>query len=394
MKIGIVGKPSSGKSTFFKAATMVDVAIANYPFTTIKPNHAVGYVRVDCIESFFNVKCNPREGYCKNGQRFVPIDLIDVAGLVPGAHEGKGMGNQFLDDLRQGDVLIHVIDASGSTNERGEPVGAGSHNPVDDVLFLEEELDMWFFGILEKGWNTFSKSAAGKDVHLSIAKQMSGLGVTDDIAKRVLNRLELSENVRSWTHDEIKALAVELRKITKPIIIAANKIDIPGAKENVKLLKKEFPNHTIVACSGMAEIALRNLEASKKVSYLPGDSNFKSIGDLDEKERSILEFIEKNVLGMFGSTGIQEVLNTAVFDFLKYVFVFPGSLGKLGDRFGNILPDCFLLPPCSTALSFAYNIHSDLGDRFIKAISVRDKKTVGKDYVLRNGDVIEIMSGR
>jgi len=106
MIIGFVGAPSSGKSSFFKAATLADAEIANYPFTTIKPNHGVGFVRIDCVDKDFGKQCNPRIGYCVNHQRFVAVDLMDVAGLVPGAHLGLGLGSQFLDDLRQAHVLI------------------------------------------------------------------------------------------------------------------------------------------------------------------------------------------------------------------------------------------------------------------------------------------------
>ena len=152
MLIGLVGKPSSGKSSFFSAATLVDVAIASYPFTTIEPNRGIGFVRIDCVDTEFNTQCNPRTGFCKNHVRYVPIELIDVAGLVPGAHEGKGLGNKFLDDLRQADVLIHVVDVSGSTNEKGEMVPVGSHDPAKDIGFLEEEINLWFLGVLQKNW--------------------------------------------------------------------------------------------------------------------------------------------------------------------------------------------------------------------------------------------------
>ncbi|KHO52201.1 MAG: hypothetical protein QT08_C0013G0023 [archaeon GW2011_AR17] len=156
MLIGVVGKPSTGKSTFFKAITLAEVEIANYPFTTIKPNHAVGYIRIACADKDFATQCHPRMGYCIDHQRFLPVDLLDVAGLVPGASEGLGMGNAFLDDLNQADALIHVIDLSGSTNEKGEPVIAGSYDPINDVLFLDEELDLWYLRLLNKGWEKFA----------------------------------------------------------------------------------------------------------------------------------------------------------------------------------------------------------------------------------------------
>src|SRR3990167_8981095 len=150
MIIGLVGKPSSGKSTFFNAATMMNVPMAAYPFTTIEANKGIGFARVECIDKEFKVQCNPKSGFCEKGIRYVPVEIIDVAGLVPGAHEGRGRGNQFLSDLSRADVLIHVIDASGSTNEQGEQIGAGQHDPCKDVEFLEEEIDYWFLGVLKK----------------------------------------------------------------------------------------------------------------------------------------------------------------------------------------------------------------------------------------------------
>src|SRR3989344_7203991 len=175
MLIGCVGKPSVGKSTFFKAATLAEAEIANYPFTTIKPNRGMGFVKMECIDKHFNKQCNPREGYCVEHNRFVPIEMLDVAGLVPGAHLGLGRGNQFLDDLRQADALIHVIDVSGSVNEKGESVEPLSYDPAEDIKFLEIELDMWYLGILQKGWDKFARQLQqerGK-VSAALAKQLS-----------------------------------------------------------------------------------------------------------------------------------------------------------------------------------------------------------------------------
>ena len=118
IEIGLAGKPNAGKSTFFKSATLIDVAIANYPFTTIEPNVGIAYVRTRCVCRELGIDC----GKCVDGWRFIPVKLIDVAGLVPGAHEGRGLGNEFLDNLRQAEGVIHVVDASGSTDEEGNEV--------------------------------------------------------------------------------------------------------------------------------------------------------------------------------------------------------------------------------------------------------------------------------
>ena len=208
MKIGLVGKPSSGKSTFFKASTLAEVDIAPYPFTTIARNEGIGFVKVECADKFFKVQCNPRFGFCINHIRFVPVDMLDVAGLVPGAHEGKGMGNQFLDDLRQADVLIHVIDISGSTNEKGEPVAPGSYDPENDIKFLEEELDYWYAGILKKGWDKFAREVqqTHKEVHKALGNQLTGLGVNENMVEDIIKKngldskpvLYLSDSLANW----------------------------------------------------------------------------------------------------------------------------------------------------------------------------------------------------
>jgi len=393
--LGVVGKPNVGKSTFFKACTLAGAEIGNYPFVTIKPNRGIGYVRVRCADEFFNVQCNPREGYCINHNRFVPVEMIDVAGLVPGAYEGKGMGNQFLDDLRQADVLIHVIDISGSTNEKGEPVKPLEYDPAEDVKFLERELDMWFYQIFMKVWERFSRQVSQEhlDPVKAITKQFTGLNTKEEQVKECFKELNLNENIHSWDEETLMKFVSLLRKKTKPMIIAANKIDVPGAEENLKRLRKMFKDYLFVPVSAESELALKEAAQKGLIEYIPGDSSFKIINEneLSEKQKQALEFIRKNVLERFGSTGVQEVINKAVFDIGNQIYVFPGGVNKLTDQHGNVLPDCFLIPKGSTALDFAYKIHSDLGDNFIKAIDVKTKKVVGKDHILNNGDVIEIV---
>ncbi|MBS3159854.1 redox-regulated ATPase YchF [Candidatus Woesearchaeota archaeon] len=393
MIVGFIGAPSAGKSTFFKAATLANVEIANYPFTTIKPNHAVGYVKILCADQFFKTQCNPRQGYCNDHNRFVPIDLMDVAGLVPGASEGKGQGNAFLDDLRNADILIHIVDISGSTNENGESVPVLSYDPLNTIKFLEEELNIWYYGILKKGWDRFARliKQEQSEVYKSIAKQLSGLKVTEEDVKETIK--QFPDDPTKWDDTLLFSLSKKLREKSKPMIIAANKIDIVGSEKNLERARKEFSNYLIISCSAESELALREAAKKNLIKYIPGENNFKVISrDLSEKQIKALDFIKKDILERYNTSGVQNILNTAIFDFLKYIAVFPGGVNKLEDSQGRILPDCFLMPQNSTALDFAYKLHTDLGKNFIRAIDVKNKKTIGKDYILKHLDVIEIIA--
>ncbi len=391
MLIGLVGKPSSGKSTFFKACTLADVLIAAYPFATIKPNHGMAYVRVECIDKEFNVKCNPRTGYCVNGIRFVPVELMDVAGLVEGASEGRGLGNKFLDDLTSADALIQIVDISGETDAEGKE---GKGDPVLDIGMLENELDLWYLGILKKVWRNFTKTmqSTKQEFAKAVAGQFSGLKVNENDVKAVLRKGNYdSEKSSLWTEEQLKKFAGDLRHLTKPMIIAANKSDRPNAKLNLERIKEKFPGIMIIACSADSELALREASKAGLIDYIPGSNDFTLKGKLSERQIAALEQIKKNVLAVYGNTGIQEVLDKVVFDLLKYIAVFPAG-SKLADSKGNILPDCFLIPNGSTALDFAYHLHTDLGKNFIKAIDAITKQAVGKDHKLKHRDGIEIMT--
>jgi hypothetical protein len=392
MLIGLVGKPSVGKSTFFKAATLAEVEIASYPFTTIKAQHGVGYVKVDCIDKEFNTQCNPNHGFCINHKRFVPIDIKDVAGLVPGASEGKGLGNQFLDDLRDANIFVYMVDASGETDEGGKPTKG--YDPCKDIEFLEDELDKWYYNILIKVWRGFARKLEMEKSKFSeaVAKQFSGLKVNQNDVKEVLLKLNLPEKPSTWKEEEIMKFASMLRKISKPMIVAANKCDRGNSKENIEKMKKEFSDLIIIPCSADSELALREAAKAELIDYIPGENHFEIKGDLNEKQKEALDKIKKNVLEVYGSTGVQDILNKAVFDILGYLAIFPGSANKLGDSKGNILPDCFLLPPGSTALDFAFFLHTDFGKNFIKAIDARTKRALGKNYELKHRDSLEIVT--
>ena len=397
MFIALFGKPSVGKSCFFKAATLAEAEIANYPFTTLKPQEGVAYVKIDCIDKEFNKQCQPRIGYCLDHNRFIPIRLMDIPGIIEGSHEGHGRGNEFLADIAQADLLIHIIDVSGSTNETGSPVKPLSYNPANDIKFLEKELDYWFLSILKKGWTSFSRalvSQENQNIKKALAKQLSGLKVTEDIVEEAIKNLKLVHHPLQWSEEDLLNLSSELRKKTKPIIIAANKIDIEGSKYNLDKLKQEFPDYIIIPCSAESELALREAAKHNLIKYIPGENNFNIINEskLTDQQKKALNFIKENILKEFNSTGIQEILDLAVFKLLNYIAVFPGGVNKLEDSQGRVLPDCFLMPENSTALDFAYKLHSEIGKNFIRAIDVRTKQTVGKEHKLKHRDGIEIIT--
>jgi ribosome-binding ATPase YchF (GTP1/OBG family) len=390
MLIGIVGRPNSGKSTFFKAATLMDVLIASYPFATIKPNHAMAYVKINDLAKEFGKVSNPREGYVKNGWRFVPFELMDVAGLVEGASEGKGLGNEFLSDLSGADAFIHVVDMSGEYDGNGKPTK--DYYPGNDIIMIERELDLWYAGILKKIWRVFARTLEMQHSNFAdaVAKQFSGLKVSVDDVKYLMLKMKLNyEKPTSWTDEQIFNFARELRKNTKKMIIAANKVDTPNGPSNFEKVKKEF-DYPMFPCFADGELALREADKVGLIFYIPGEKDFEVKKELNEKQKVALDKIKK-VMGEFGGTGVQEVLNKTVLDILGYIAIFPAG-DKLADSKGNILPDCYLMKKGSTALDFAYRLHSDIGKNFVKAIDVRTKKAVGKDYALKHMDGFEIIT--
>ncbi len=383
MMIGICGKPNSGKSTLFNALTLAGAEMANYPFTTIEPNKGITYVRTRCPCKEFNVKCKPRYGFCSDGTRYIPITVIDIAGLVPDAHLGRGLGNQFLTDLAHADALIQVIDISGRTDLEGKEAPS---DPSEEIEFLRRELIYWIKGIIDKHWNKIRR----KDIR-RLGDVLQGLKISYSDVERVVKELGLPQKDIDWSDSERFSFSERILITSKPMVIAANKIDVPGAEENLKRVRERYPDLTIIPTSAAIELALRRAAESGLIEYVPGSPTFKVIGrPTPEQEKGLT--IAQRFLEQFGSTGVQQVLDTLVFEKLGMIVVYPvEDEHTLSDSKGNVLPDAILLPKGSTPLDLAYKIHSDLGDRFIGAIDVRTKKKIGKDHVLNNGDVIKIL---
>ena len=389
MKIGLVGKPNAGKSTFFTAATSATAQIGDYPFTTIDKNVGIAYVRKPCPSKELGLDPNPNNSLSVDGIRFIPIEVIDVAGLVPGAHEGKGMGNKFLDDLRQADVLIQIVDCSGTTDLEGNTVEDA--DPLNEIKFLEDELHHWIGEIVVRNWSRSARAVeSGEKIENFLSERLAGLKFTREQVILSLRKAKISKPVMHWGSEEGLALAGYLQEIGKPIVIAANKADI-SSKDNIEKLDKA----SAIITAADYELALKNATKAGLITYNSGDSDFSlnDEGQLNDGQKKALEtirqFLKKN-----GSTGVQDCIETAVLEKLDLIAVYPvEDETHFTDSQGRVLPDAYLVPRESTAHDLAYKVHTDIGDSFIRAIDCRSKRIIGKDYELQDGDIIKIVAG-
>ncbi|MDI6888355.1 MAG: redox-regulated ATPase YchF [Methanocellales archaeon] len=392
VSIGLAGKPNSGKSTFFKAATLVDVEIASYPFTTVDANHGMSHVRTKCPCKELKLECNN----CIDGDRFVPVELVDVAGLVPDAHLGKGLGNEFLDNLRQTQAIIHVVDASGGTDAEGNLVEIGTRDPVEDVRFLEKEMTMWMYGIIKRHWAQLTRKIPSRDAKIEriLAERLMGVGANEVQIKVALHNASLEGKITDWSDEDLLRLADEIRKVSKPMTLAANKIDI-APEENIKRLTSlENESYIVVLASAAAELALRMADKKGVIKYLPGDANFQITApeELTSAQKEGLERI-RTLMKKYGSTGVQQCIDKAIFGLLDHIVIYPvEDENKFTDKDGNVLPDAFLMKRGGTAHDMAYMVHTDLGEGFLYAVDAKTKRRISEEHVLQDGDIIKIVS--
>ncbi|MFW6376704.1 MAG: redox-regulated ATPase YchF [archaeon] len=389
ISIALAGKPNAGKSTFYTAATMAEVDVANYPFTTIDANRGVSHARTDC-------PCLDREERCGNenchaGKRYVPIELLDVAGLVPGAHEGKGLGNQFLDELTNADAILNVVDAAGETDVEGEPVDVGEHDPLEDVDFIEEEMDLWLAGIVDRNWESVERKSRSPDFDMdeALSDMLTGFGATQADVTACLRELEYSDDPIAWDDEDREALARLIRQRTKPIVVVANKVDLAPEENIERLLELDKP---VIPATAQGELALRRGADRGAIDYDPGDESFEILQEIPEEQRHLLDAL-RDTMAEWGGTGVQAALNYAVYDLLDRITAYPvQDASKWTDGQGNVLPDAHLLPRGSTPVDLAFQIHSDIGEGYLHAVDARSGRDVGDDYELEEGDVIKIVS--
>ncbi len=394
MELGIIGKPNVGKSTFFSASTLAAAEIAAYPFTTIEANRGVAYVRKPCPHTDFGIQCTPRNSLCDNGTRLIPVEMLDVAGLVPDAWMGKGLGNKFLDDLSRASSLIHVIDASGGTDAEGNIVPPGTRDPVLDIEFMEREIALWIKGIIEKGFQKIARQAQleGMKIERALHERLTGLGITEAQIYRALHKLDVPEDALKWGDEDMERVAFAIRERSKPIIIAANKADAASDETIERLMTMK--DRTVIPTCAECELALRRADKAGLVRYSIGSSSFEILQPekLSDGQKKALHRIQE-FMDRFGDTGVQRAIETAIFGILDLMAVYPvEDENHLTDKEGRVLPDAYLVPKGTNARDLAYIVHTDLGDNFIRAIDARTKRVIGHDHELKDGDVITIVA--
>ena len=389
LSLALAGKPNAGKSTFYSAATMADVDVGNYPFTTIDPNRGVSYVRTRCPCRDREERCGAE--HCRDGKRYVPVELVDVAGLVPGAHEGRGLGNQFLDALSDADVILHVVDASGATDAQGEPVEPGTHDPVEEVDFVERELDLWLASVVERNWEGVERRSRSPDFDLeeALADVLTGVGASRGELSAALRERQYPEDPFAWTEEDRRALARTIRRLTKPIVVVANKADVAPSESLDSLLALD---RTVVPATAEGELALRRAAEAGAVRYDPGDESFDVTGDLSDAQTEGLDRV-RAVMDDHGGTGVQRALDAAAYDELDRITAYPvQNETRWTDGQGRVLPDALLLPSGASPRDLAYAVHSDIGEGYLHAVDARSGRRIADDYELTEGDVIRIVS--
>lgn len=396
IRLGIIGKTNTGKTTFFNAATLLRAEVSTYPFTTKRANTGTAYVQTVCVCRELGLKDAPRNSRCMDGWRFIPIELVDLPGLIKGSWKGKGLGTQFLSVASQADALLHVVDASGSVDADGKLTRAGFGNPVADVYDIEEELARWFVKIVDKGISKIVRQPGKKAVDKAVFEALAGLKVRLDQIQRALHETELTDvDVKGWKADDTERFARKVRELSKPTMIIANKMDLAYADQNYNRLTHEFGRAFVIPCSADAELALRRAEEKGYIRYIPGEETFQVLAPskLTAEQSKALTYVQQRVFTRLIQTGVQFALNSCVFKLLNMNCVYPvEDQTKFSDKKGNVLPDVLLVPYNATLSDVAGHVHTELAQTMIYGIDARTGVRLPADYIVRDRDVIKIVA--
>ncbi|PWA02335.1 hypothetical protein BB558_001524 [Smittium angustum] len=390
--VACVGKPSAGKSSFLNAVTNATAKVGNYPFTTIDPNQGIAYYPTECPCKKYNRPdiCKPRHGWCENGIRYVPIKLLDVAGLVPGASEGRGLGNKFLDDLRHADILIHVVDGSGLTDENGKETKG--YNLINDIMWLRNEIHAWIFNNLSKKWDSVvRRHLATKSTSVAtLQAQLSGYGSTKDIVMSSINSDLMKISLNQWTLDDLSTFVFDFIDERFPTIIDGINAD------------------QIVLTSAISECYLRLMDKQKFIKYTPGEEDFYTINDDPSLTNELkpygpdieeeLEKIRDLVLFRYFGTGTQQAIIKAV-ETLNMIPVYPvksvsgfsvinqntplvDNTGVVRENSKTLLRDCVLVKSGTTVRQLAKRLHDELDRNFNGAETIGNVQLGENDVIV------------
>lgn len=340
----------------------------------------------------------------------MPIELLDVAGLVPGAHEGKGLGNRFLDDLRHADALIHVVDVSGTTDAEGK--ATRGYDPSVDIEWLRGEIVRWIQGNLMEKWGSIKRRhVAVKSTAVdTLQGQFSGYGSTSNIVARCLDRLQLKQPLEEWSDETILKVVNAFTDEKFPTVLALNKIDHPDADRNIAKIAKQQPPDSIVLCSAISEVFLRRLAKQGYIKYKEGaeyldtredlieqgDPDGGGLKEMDDKLSQRIENLKDMVLYRFGSTGVVQVLTRAA-ALLGLVPVFPvkniHTYGSAGSGSSAVFRDCVLVKKNSTVADVARKV---MGDAPIAFVEGDGGRRVAEDQIVAVGknDILSFHVGR